>query len=92
MKNYFLLFCISLFIGISCSENKTVEDDLIGEWIYERETFFSGSTFEDSDVKGTMIFNKDETGIWESANGFSISNEIEWDLQRMDSKIRPKSR
>ncbi len=87
MKNYILLFCCSLFIGISCSENPSIEDDLVGEWIYERETFNSGSTFEDPDTRGFMVFNEDETGRWDSDNGSSFTSEIEWDLQRMDSKI-----
>jgi hypothetical protein len=87
MKNYITLFFFALLIGISCSKENTIEDDLVGEWVYERETFISGSTFEDLDTRGVMTFNKDETGTWVSDNGFNFSNEIEWDLQRMDSKI-----
>ena len=87
MKNYIVLFCFSLLIGTSCSEVRTIEDDLVGEWVYEREIFNSSSTFEDPDTRGIMIFNEDETGRWLSDNGSNFSTEIEWDLQRMDSKI-----
>ena len=87
MKNYITLLFFSLLIGFSCSEVRTIEDDLAGEWIYERETFSSGSTFEDPDTRGIMTFNEDETGTWVSENGFNLGTEIEWDLQRMDSKI-----
>ena len=87
MKNYFLLLCISLFVGISCSETRTLEDDLIGEWIYERETFNSSSSFEDPDTRGVMTFNKDETGTWVSDNGLSFAIDLEWDFQQMETKI-----
>lgn len=87
MKNYITLFCFSLLIGISCSETRTIEDDLQGEWVYEREKFHSGTTFEDTDTRGIMTFNEDETGLWLSDSGSSFGNEIEWDLQRDGSKI-----
>ncbi|MFT6334754.1 MAG: hypothetical protein ACI86M_002169 [Saprospiraceae bacterium] len=72
MKNYIKLLCLSLLIGFSCSEGRTVEDDLVGEWIYERETFSSESTFEDPDTRGVMTFNEDETGTWISDDGFNF--------------------
>jgi len=87
MKKYFILFGFSLFISVSCSNSNSIEDNLVGEWIYERETFNSGSTFEDSDTRGIMIFNEDETGTWESDNDFNFGTDIEWDLQGMDTKI-----
>lgn len=87
MKNYISLFCFSLLIVISCSEDRNIEDDLIGSWIYERESFNSGIPFEDPDTRGVMIFNEDETGSWESDNGFSFRTETEWDLQSLDTKI-----
>lgn len=87
MKIYITIFLVTLLIGISCSDNRTVEDDLAGEWVYERESFISSSTLEDPDTRGIMIFNSDETGTWISDNGSNFGTEIEWDLQRMDSKI-----
>ena len=87
MKNYMTLFCFALLIGLSCSKTRTIEDDLVGEWIYERETFSSGAIFEDPDTRGIMTFNEDETGTWMSDNGSTFGSETEWDLQRMDSKI-----
>lgn len=87
MKNYMLLFLFALLFGYSCSESNSIEDDLVGEWVYERETFISGVTFEDSDKRGIMIFNKDETGRWLSDSEFNIAENIEWDLQSMDTKI-----
>ncbi len=62
MKNYITLFFFALLIGISCSKDRTIEDDLVGELIYERETFNSGSTFEDTDTRVIMTFNEDEAG------------------------------
>ncbi|MFT4535816.1 MAG: hypothetical protein ACJA1A_003010 [Saprospiraceae bacterium] len=87
MKNHITLFCFALLIGISCAKERTIADDLAGEWVYERETFSSSSIFEDSDTRGVMTFNEVETGTWVSDNGFNLGTEIEWDLQRMDTKI-----
>ena len=87
MKNYITLFCVSLLVGISCSETRTIEDDLQGEWVYEREWFHSGTTFENPDTRGIMTFNEDETGLWLSDSGSNFGSEIEWDLQRDGAKI-----
>ena len=73
--------------GISCNNSQSIEDDLLGTWIYERETFSSSSTFEDPDTRGIMTFNEDETGSWLSDNGSSLAQDIEWDFQRMETRI-----
>jgi len=86
MKNYFLLFLVAGFIAISCSTD-SIECDLVGEWVYERETFNSFSTFEDPDTRGIMVFNEDETGTWITNDGFEFGQDIEWDLQSNDSQI-----
>ncbi|MDF1696638.1 MAG: hypothetical protein P1U56_12430 [Saprospiraceae bacterium] len=73
-------------ISISCSKNKTISEELVGEWNYERETFNSFSTFEDPDIGGTMVFQDDETGLWSQSNGV-FDYDLEWDLQVNDEKI-----
>lgn len=85
MKNICFMILMLIFC-ISCGKEKTVSEELVGEWLYERETFNSFSVFEDPDTQGTMIFNEDETGIWASSLGFS-EFKIEWDTQVDDSKI-----
>jgi hypothetical protein len=87
MKNYASVLLFTFLFCVSCSKEKTIGDNLIGKWIYERETFSSNSTVEDPDTRGVMTFNEDETGSWISDNGFNFTTETEWDLQGMDSKI-----
>lgn len=81
-SHLFLFFFILL--TISCGK-ESVEDMIVGKWVYERETFSSFSTFEDPDVSGLITFLDDETGSYES--NFSLARDLEWDLQVMDSKI-----
>ncbi|MEM9544971.1 MAG: hypothetical protein AAGA77_03315 [Bacteroidota bacterium] len=85
MKNY-LLFVLLVLVGLGCGKEKTISDELVGDWFYERETHISFSSFDDPDTEGFMSFNDDETGYWESSNGFQ-SFDLEWDLQMNDSKI-----
>ncbi len=85
MKKLFPFLLLTVIIS-SCSSDKTIEDELVGSWLYERETFNSFSTFEDPDVSGELILRLDETGTWKTDIGFT-SREIEWDLQMKDSKI-----
>ena len=83
---YLGLATFILLFASSCSKEKTISDELVGEWLYERETFRSSSTFEDQDTRGTMSFLEDETGRWTPVQGFS-EFDIEWDLQSNDTKI-----
>jgi len=85
MKNFGFVLLILLF-AISCAKEKTISEELVGEWVYERETFNSFSTFEDPDTQGNMTLRKDETGDWIPSLGFT-NFEIEWDLQADDTKI-----
>ncbi len=85
MRNY---ICILLIVisAISCGKEKTISEELVGDWFYERETFNSFSIFEDPDTEGFMSFSEDETGNWSQANGFQDFS-LEWDLQANDTKI-----
>jgi len=86
------MFRIVIFLGVTllsgCSKSDSIEDRLVGEYVYERETF-NGGTFEDQDVKGLMTFNSDETGLWNPADGVftGAAPEFEWDLQGDDTRI-----
>lgn len=82
-RSHLFLFVIIL-LTISCGK-ESVEDMIVGKWVYERETFNSFSTFEDPDVSGLITFLDDETGSYES--NFFQARDLEWDLQVMDSKI-----
>ena len=81
-----LLFFSIVVLAFSCSEEKTVGDELVGDWLYERETFNSFTTFEDPDTEGYMSFREDETGNW-SAHETMLNFSLEWDLQANDEKI-----
>ena len=85
MKNYlFFAFLVSVVLG--CSKEKTISEELVGHWFYERETHLSFSTFEDLDTEGFMRFNEDETGNWIPSHGFQTF-AIEWDFQFDDTKL-----
>jgi hypothetical protein len=81
-----LLFLLVIIITLSCGKEKTISDELVGEWFYERETFNSFSSFEDPDTQGIITLNEDETGNWSTSAGF-LNFDLEWDLQSNDSKI-----
>ena len=85
MKKTIWLCCVVL-LTLSCQKEKTVSEELIGDWLYERETFNSFTSFEDLDTEGYISFREDETGNWSSNGGF-IDYELEWDLQQNDAKI-----
>ena len=85
MKQFLILLLIA-FVSVSCGKEKTVHDELIGDWLYERETFNSFTTFEDFDTEGYISFRDDETGNWSSNEGF-IDFSLEWDLQADNEKI-----
>lgn len=85
MKNLFFLLII--LISISCGEDETLEDRLAGQWIYEREVTNSSTTFIDTDTSGVLILNIDETGMYVPDNIYSLSANIEWDLQLDNSKL-----
>ena len=87
MKNYIPLLFLIIIIGNSCSEERTIEDGLIGDWIYERETFTAGSNYNDSDIIGVMTFNEDETGNWMRTSQINTNTSFEWDFQKMDTRI-----
>jgi RecQ family ATP-dependent DNA helicase len=80
-ENYTVKHLVDFVMG-----KKTISEELVGDWLYERETFNSFSTFEDPDKKGMMVFREDETGMWDSANNFN-KFDFEWDLQSNDEKI-----
>lgn len=71
---------------ISCGKEKTISEELVGNWVYERETFNSFSSFEDPDVAGFINLREDETGDWTPSSGF-LNFDLEWDLQAEDQKI-----
>lgn len=83
-KGALLLFVLICFL--SCGKEKTISDELVGDWLYERETFNSFSTFEDPDSEGYISFREDETGNWSTSSGF-LNFSLEWDLQSNDEKI-----
>lgn len=85
MRPLLFIFLISIIFS-SCGKEKTISDELVGDWLYERETFNSFTTFEDPDTEGYMSFKEDETGNW-SANSTSLNFSLEWDLQSNDEKI-----
>lgn len=79
-----LFVFVIILLTCSCAKD-SIEDMIVGKWVYERETFNSLSTFEDPDVSGLITFLDDETGSYES--NFFQARDLEWDLQVMDSKI-----
>lgn len=83
-----LIFKIVLcsILCISCAEEKTIKEELVGEWVYERETFDSNSSVDDFDTQGFMILHEDETGTWTPFNGF-FYYDVEWNIQSNDQKI-----
>lgn len=85
MRN--ILILVVFFLG-GCGQSDSIGDRLVGEYVYERETF-SGGTFEDFDTKGLMTFRKGETGSWisDSAILAGTSPQFEWDLQGADTRI-----
>jgi len=85
MKNWISILLI-VFISISCGKEKTISEELAGEWLYEREAFNSFSPLEDPDTAGFMSFRDDETGNWMKSNSFP-NYDFEWDLQSNDQKI-----
>ncbi len=87
MKNHLTLLFFTLLIGVSCSKERTIEEDLIGDWIYERTYYKEGSTYNDTDTKGIITFNEDETGNWMRINILNINTPFEWDMQDMDRRI-----
>lgn len=85
MKKYLFFLSIAL-VSISCQKDKTITEELVGNWVYERETFNSFSTFEDPDTEGFINLNADETGEWTPSNNI-LNFDLEWDLQDQDQKI-----
>ncbi len=83
---YYFLFLFIIF-GSSCSKEESKEDVLIGDWLYTREYYKQESTYNDTDTKGVITFNEDETGIWMRTNILNTSTKFEWDLQQMDHRI-----
>lgn len=81
-----VLFLFVVICMFSCGKEKTRSDELVGDWLYERETFNSFSTFEDPDTEGYITFREDETGNWSQSIGF-LNFSLEWDLQANDEKI-----
>lgn len=85
MKNCIYILLLSIAF-ISCEKEKTISEELVGDWMYEREANSNISNFEDLDTAGLMSFASDETGIWSQSNGF-VNYSLEWDLQSNDEKI-----
>lgn len=81
-----ILFLFIVVCMFSCAKEKTISEELVGDWFYERETFNSFSSFEDPDTEGYISFNEDETGNWNPSLGF-LNFSLEWDLQSNDEKI-----
>ena len=74
-------------MGLSCSKEVSKEENLIGDWIYSREYDKLESTYNDTDIKGIITFNEDETGNWMRTNIINTNTKFEWDLQQMDRRI-----
>jgi len=87
IKNYILLLLFSAYFAFSCSKSEGIEGDLVGEWVYERETFNSNIIFIDPDTRGIITFYEDETGLWFSDDANNFSTLLEWDLQSNESEI-----
>jgi len=86
MKYSFYIFLIVL-MSISCGKEKTVSDELLGVWQYERETFQSNTAFEDPDVAGVLLLRADGTGFWISSTVFK-NDTFQWELLNMDAQIK----
>lgn len=74
------------FLTFSCKKDATISEDLIGDWLYERETFDNSTSFEDLDTEGYMSFRRDKSGNWNQSNVF-FSFILEWELQSEDTQL-----
>ncbi len=57
---------LTIFLAYSCQGDKLIEEDLIGEWIYERELSSTFSNLLDRDIAGKIILSSEGTGSWDS--------------------------
>jgi len=89
MRNYLFIFII-VFLGVSCDEAPEISEELIGEWIYERELFLKDGSFSTvDDLSGLINFNEDKTGNWNPSNPLFLSffYELEWKVDESKDKI-----
>lgn len=80
------IYWFAIVVLFSCTKEETISDKLVGDWVYERETYNSFSSFEDPDTKGLITFRTDETGVWTSSEEF-FKFSLEWDFQQGNTKI-----
>lgn len=62
----------------SCQSDFEVED-LTGSWSYKRENSNTFNYLLDTDVKGTMSFASDGSGVWNDSEG-AYNFNLEWAL------------
>ena len=63
MRTFITIALITIFCT-SCQDEKILEEEIIGEWTYERELSPTFNNLLDYDESGTLSFNSDGTGIW----------------------------
>ena len=86
LKNIFSILVIILVLT-SCSKEKTISEELVGNWLYERETNINFSATMDPNTLGDFHFDEIETGTWNQSNPITKKSAIQWKLQDNDTKL-----
>ena len=76
MRIYLSIILLTFFIT-SCQKDKLIEEELQGEWSYERSLSVTFNNLSDYDLNGTIIFNPNNVGFWNDTKG-EYNYNIEW--------------
>jgi hypothetical protein len=78
MRSYLTMVLLTVLFT-SCQSDNFIVEDLTGSWNYVRQTSETFNFLLDTDLKGTMFFDLDGSGVWNDSEGTSNFN-LEWVL------------
>lgn len=74
-------------LTISCQNGEDITEELIGNWVYERETFNHMPPMgEVKDVSGLIKLEIDGTGFWDPSIP-SLNSLLEWQVDKCGDQI-----
>ena len=88
MRTYLFVLVVVLFA--SCKNGVDISEELVGDWIYERENFLkNGSLSPVEDLSGLINFKEDKSGNWNPSNllFLSLFYDLEWKVDESKDKI-----